>query len=406
MKKILSLILVSVLLISTLCFATSCGAINKTEVSILWKGEGEATVPGSLIDCMERAMYIENIEYKHYGANNDSEKQIDQAEAAIANGCAVLIVELVNSNNAQQIVDAAQVKDIPVIFFNCNVDENVIKSYNKCVLVTDDKTSIAEVQGTLIADYLKANYKDLDKNEDLKISFCAIGATEISKASFKKAEELLASKDYQIFTFDGWKNINISIVPFNGESSYIPDLTRDLDMIINNCEMIITEDDTVASQVLFDLQDKDYNTDKLVEKFIPIFTIGNEFDYKNNVLKDRPAIPENLIIGENDSDDVIKNKNTEIKKLADLKEYYENHKFIVDLTSVNESDLNAMIYKTTNVIDAGRLAGTVVSDNDSISLAVAKIASNFIKGNETFKGVDAELVKDSVVRIPYVSYSV
>ena len=404
MKKILSLILVSVLLISTLCFATSCGAINKTEVSILWKGEGEATVPGSLIDCMERAMYIENIEYKHYGANNDSEKQIDQAEAAIANGCAVLIVELVNSNSAQQIVDAAQVKDIPVIFFNCNVSSDVINSYDKCVLVTDDETSVAEVQGTLIADYLKANYKNLDKNKDLKISFCAIGATDISKSAVAKAEELLASEEYKIWTFDGWKFINISMTPYDGDNSFMPGLTLDLDKIIKNCEMIITENDTVASQILFFLQDKDYNTDKLVEQFIPIFTIGNQFDYKNHVLKDRPAIPENLIIGKDDSDKVISEKNSEIKKLKDLREYYESNKFIVDLTSVNESDLEAMIYTTINVIDAGRLAGTVISDNDSISLAVAKITVNFIKGNDTFKDIDAELVKDSVVRISKISH--
>ena len=404
MKKILSLILVSVLLISTLCFATSCGAINKTEVSILWKGEGEATVPGSLIDCMERAMYIENIEYKHYGANNDSEKQIDQAEAAIANGCAALLVELVNSNSAQQIVDAAQVKDIPVIFFNCNVSPDVINSYDKCVLVTDDETSVAEVQGTLIADYLKANYKNLDKNKDLKISFCAIGATDISKSAVAKAEELLASEEYKIWTFDGWKFINISMTPYDGDNSFMPGLTLDLDKIIKNCEMIITENDTVASQILFFLQDKDYNTDKLVEQFIPIFTIGNQFDYKNHVLKDRPAIPENLIIGKDDSDKVISEKNSEIKKLKDLREYYESNKFIVDLTSVNESDLEAMIYTTINVIDAGRLAGTVISDNDSISLAVAKITVNFIKGNDTFKDIDAELVKDSVVRISKISH--
>ena len=404
MKRILSLILVSVLLISTLCFVTSCGAVNKTEVSILWRGESEATVPGSLIDCFERAMYIENIDYKHYGANNNSETQLNQAVTAIANGCAVLLVELVSASSAQQIVDAAQVKDIPVIFFNCNVSEEVIKSYDKCVLVTDDETSVAEVQGTLIADYLKANYKNLDKNGDLKISFCALGATDISKAAVAKAEELLASKDYKIWTFDGWKFINISITPYDGENSFTKELIIDLEKITSSCEMIITENDEVASQVLFLLQGIDYNTDKLVDQFVPIFTIGNNFDYKNHVVKDRPAIPENLIINDSDSDKVIKDKNSEIKKLKDLRAYYESKKFIVDLTSVNESDLKNMIYTTINVIDAGRLAGTVISDNDSISLTVAKIAVNFIKGNDTFKDVDAELVKDSVVRISKISH--
>ena len=64
MKKIVSLILIALLTLSVFIF-TGCGAINKSEVSILWSGDGEVKVPNSLINSMERAMYIENIAYAH-----------------------------------------------------------------------------------------------------------------------------------------------------------------------------------------------------------------------------------------------------------------------------------------------------------------------------------------------------
>ena len=72
MKKVLSLLFVSLLVFSTICFS-GCGAINKTEVSILWSGDSEVKVPNSLINSMERAMYIENIDYTHYGAGMEGQ---------------------------------------------------------------------------------------------------------------------------------------------------------------------------------------------------------------------------------------------------------------------------------------------------------------------------------------------
>ena len=83
MKRIISLVLVlvSLLTLSLFCF-TSC-TINKSEVSILWSGEGETKVPDSLINSMERAMYIKKVDYKHYGANGDAALQVQQAKDAL-----------------------------------------------------------------------------------------------------------------------------------------------------------------------------------------------------------------------------------------------------------------------------------------------------------------------------------
>ena len=77
MKRIISLILVSLLTLSAFFCLAGCGKVNDAEVSILWSGEGVATNPNSLINSMERAMYIKKVDYKHYGANGDAEAAIN-----------------------------------------------------------------------------------------------------------------------------------------------------------------------------------------------------------------------------------------------------------------------------------------------------------------------------------------
>ena len=416
MKKILSLVLVIILAFSALSL-TGCGAINDSDVAILWRGEGEVKIPNSLINSMERAMYIESIAYTHYGANYSSDTQLQQAKDALNGGCSLLLVELVENVElfddtlAEKIVDAAKAKGVPVIFFNCTVKESVINSYDKCVLVTSDIATIAEVQGTVIADYVLANFKNIDKNADGKISYAAYGSGLISSAAIAKANELLKTEEYVVKTankekintsivFYDAKNVLNTLAPIGAGAAQLGIMEKDEKAV----EIILTEDDIVACDILKALQTKDYNTDKLTTHCIPIFTVGEDTDYKSLLLAGRPAIPADLVIKEGDSKKEIDRKNKEIKKIEELKSYYEANKFFVDLTAVNESDLGEMVYTTVNVIGAGRLAGTATEDIDSIATTAARIARNFIKGSDTFAGVDSEIVKGSTVGVPYKAY--
>jgi len=415
MKKVLSLLLVALLILPVICLS-GCGAINKTEVSILWSGKSEVEVPNSLINSMERAMYIENIDYKHYGANMDASKQMEQVEEVLNKGCSVLVVELVSPLSAQEIVNAAKEKNVPVIFFNCTVEESVVNSYDKCAVVTSDIDTIADVQGTMIADYIKANFKDIDKNKDGKISYAAYGTAIFSTPAVEKANELLAKEDYQVKT-ESKEKINASIEFYDAEN-VLKTLSaigagEIQSTIMDKVELIITESDLVAFDVLLALQAKDYNTNKLKTQAIPLFTLGEDMDYKTYVVAGRPEIDANLLIKDGDSKQVIKQKDKDIKNIEELQEYYEKNAYLVDLTTVNESDLAEMIYTTINVIDAGRIAGTVISDNDTIAVSVAKIAKNLIKGNEMFANVVPKAKKDmpasiviegSVANVRFASY--
>lgn len=401
MKRIISLVLVALLTLSVFVF-TGCGAINKSEVSILWSGNGKVEVPNSLINSMERAMYIKNISYKHYGANGNLNTQLEQAKTALNNGCQVLVVELVNDSAldtlaAQQvaldIVKAAKEKSVPVIFFNCHVAEAVVNHYDKCVHISSDENTVTGIQAKIIADYVKANFKDADKNEDKKIDVLLYGTILNGVGVIEKANELLASDDYKVSESLFGEKFNLSV-----ESTITADITE--------AEMILTPNDVVAYDVLVKLQEKDYNTDKLKTHLVPIVTVGENVDYKDIVVSGRPELPSDLVIKDDDSDKVISDKNQKIKELKELREYYEKNKFLVDLTSVNESDLGVMIYNTINVIDSGRIAGTATEDRDAIAIAVATMVENFVKGNDTFKGIasDTVVVEGNYIKISYIAY--
>ena len=178
MKKLFAILLISVMLLGL----AACGSINKTEVSILWSGDGVVRVPNSLINSMERSMYMENIQYKHYGANGDQGAQTAQAKSALEAGCAALAIELVDTSAAQEILDAAKAKNIPVVFFNCQVDPAIVTTYAKAVCIYSDTETISEIQSKQIFDTIVTEKKkifsfneDIDRNEDKKITYLGIG---------------------------------------------------------------------------------------------------------------------------------------------------------------------------------------------------------------------------------------
>ena len=388
MKRILAILLVAIMALGIV----SCGTINSEDkVVVLWKNEATTNDPNSLMNAFDRAMYIENISYEYKGAKGNVDEQLAQAKAAIDNGCAVLAVELVDGTIAAEIVELAKAKEIPVVFFNCAVADEVLASYDKCFLVASDSDKIAKYQSELILDYIKENHKDIDKDGDKKISYVNYNVSnevaELVNAELKKG------------VYDGGllgtgimkEKIDLELV-LAGEA-----IPGDLKKV----ELIITGNDEDAAAVLTKLQTKDYNTNKLTTQFVAIFTVGSDFDYKSHVVSNRPILPEDMIIDEEkDSQKEIDAKEEKIKELC--KDYYKNNKFLVDLTGVKEVDLDEMVYTTLNVIGDGRISGTVTEDKDTISLTVAAICRNIIKNKTAFDGIDTALIDGSKVKIGYI----
>ncbi len=342
MKKFIAIALIAVIALGLV----ACGAVNDAEVSILWSGDGQVKVPNSLINAMERAMYIENIFYKHYGANGDQAAQTKQAEDALNAGCAALVVELVDASAAQAIVDAAKAKNVPVIFINRDVDSAVVSSYEKCVTVQTAAASLSKVQGELIASALinekKGTYeKGVDRNGDGKVSYAASGDVTLTVEVVNAALASLGLPALEAVegTLD----------------TIIGTFTED----VVAAELIITADDTSAQTALVALQAKGYNKDRLKTHCIPMFTVGDTADYKALVLAGRPE-------GAHKDDNV--------------QSYFMSMQHILDLRTVEESDLASLLYTTGNVIGDGRIAGSAIVDYDNIAVSAADALATLLTG--------------------------
>ena len=114
------------------------------------------------------------VTYNNQDGNTNAGTQLDQVNTAIANGVNALVVNAVEASadeTTQAIVDAAKNANIPVIFFNREVSNDVINSYDKAAFVGTDPAEAGHMQGELIGNYLLENYDAVDLNGDGVISY-------------------------------------------------------------------------------------------------------------------------------------------------------------------------------------------------------------------------------------------
>ena len=114
------------------------------------------------------------ITFNNQDGNTNAGTQLDQVNTAIANGVNALVVNAVEASadeTTQAIVDAAKNANIPVVFFNREVSNDVINSYDKAAFVGTDPAEAGHMQGELIGNYLLENYDAVDLNGDGVISY-------------------------------------------------------------------------------------------------------------------------------------------------------------------------------------------------------------------------------------------
>lgn len=125
----------------------------------------------------------------------DQGTQNDQIDLLIQKGVDVLLVNIVDVGAAQTIVNKAKTADIPIVFFNREPAEEVLKSYDKARFIGTNAKDAGVIQGEIIADVWKD--EKYDKNKDGVMQYVmfkgepdnpeAVARTEWS---IKRAEEL------------------------------------------------------------------------------------------------------------------------------------------------------------------------------------------------------------------------
>lgn len=326
---------------------------EKGEVSVFYYTYSDTYI-SSVRSAMDKLLTDAGIKYQNYDANNNQTTQTEQVTTAIAKNSSLLIVNVVDTGSndaAQNIIDLAKAKNIPVIFFNRSVEESVVSSYDKCVFVGTDYEMAGHMQGEMIGKYLVDNYNKLDLNGDGKISYVMFKGQEgnmeaIARTQYgvEDANKVLKAAGKPELEFYDASNKNKYLVDQNGQWSSAA-ATDYMSTILaqysesnkNMVELVIANNDDMALGAISSLQTAGYN--KEGAKAIPVFG--------------------------------------------------------VDATDAAKS-----------AIKSGAMVSTIKQDADGMAKAITSIAQNFLGDKEALDGLDSEnLVGKWRVNIPYHTYT-
>ena len=128
----------------------------------------------SVRNSMNSQLDAMGVKYDNFDGAGNQAQQTDQINTAIANGANLLIVNIVETSSpdaAQNAVEAARTAGIPIIFFNREVADEVVSSYDKCAFVGTNAPEAGHMQGQLVGEYLLAHYDEVDLNGDGQITY-------------------------------------------------------------------------------------------------------------------------------------------------------------------------------------------------------------------------------------------
>ena len=353
MKKQLALILSLALALTMLAGLVSCKKDNSDgEVSVFYYTYSDTYI-SSVRSEMDAMLKKAGLKYQNYDANGNQTTQTEQITTALAKNSRLLIVNVVDTGSddaAQNIVDLAKAKNVPVIFFNRSVNEKVVSSYEKCVLVGTDYEEAGHLQGKMIGDYVLKNYDKLDLNGDGKISYAMFKGQEgnmeaIARTQYavEDANKILTAAGKSELVFFDSHNANKYQVDQNGQWSSAAatdymntNLSQFNEGNGNMIELVIANNDEMALGAITSLQTKGYN--KEGGKLIPVFG--------------------------------------------------------VDATEAAK-----------NAIKEGSMVGTIKQDAAGMAEAISTIAQNMLNSKSFFEGITAENVVGTWrVNIPYATY--
>ena len=298
-----------------------------------------------------------NLAATQHDCENSQAIQTQKIETAITAGSDLLIVNIVTTGSdeaAQAVCDLAKGADIPIIFFNREISDGVVNSYDKACFVGTDADEAGYMEGQAIADFLLdgENLSRYDLNGDGNISYImfrgehgnpeAYGRT---KYSVTEANRLLAGKaklvpspanttdtQYEddgisnFFLYGNWSAENAANLMRTALASY--------SLTDGSIELIIANNDDQALGAIEAMNEEGFNTGS--GGYIPVFG--------------------------------------------------------VDATSV-----------AVEAINAGKMTGTVLQDGPAMAKQIVELADNVANGRAVFAGTESKNVDAGVnkIRIPY-----
>jgi len=272
-----------------------------TKVDVFWYTFSDtylASVRNALEDALKS---MPQLKVNMIDCEQNQATQFQKVETAITQGTDVLVVNIVTTGSeeaAMNIVNTAKDAKLPIIFFNREVSDAVIKSYDKACFVGTNADEAGYMEGQAIANFLlkdenwvngKSKY---DLNGDNQISYImfrgehgnaeAFGRT---KYSVQEANRLLAPKNLKLvpskanevstqydndgisnyFLYGNWSATNAANLMRTALSSF--------SLTDGSIELIIANNDDQALGAIEAMNEEGFNTGKPGAGYIPVFGV-------------------------------------------------------------------------------------------------------------------------------------
>ena len=350
-KKIICILLCVIL---TLPLFSACGERNgNADVHVFYYTYSDPYI-STVRSALDKALGDAGINYQDHDSNNNQTTQTEQIQTAITKGAKLLVVNIVTTGSddaASGIVSLAKNAGIPVIFFNREVSDSVVKSYDKCAFIGTDAAEAGKLQGDMIGDYLVDNFQKTDLNGDGEISYVLFmgekGNNEAiyrTRYSVENANAKLKAAGKKALKFYDPTNNDKYLLDREGKWSaqaaneYMTTLLSSHSTANKNMvELIICNNDGMAEGAISALNSAGYNNGNATT--IPVFG--------------------------------------------------------VDATSAAKE-----------LIKAGKMTGTIKQDAEGMAKAILACVKNGTAGNALFEGLDEENIDQGIAkfRVPYAVY--
>ena len=303
MRKIIVFVLLSALL-GAVVF-TGCTGKEKetagTKVDVFWYTFAD-TYLASVRNAMEEQLKgMPNLKVTMHDCEGNQMVQTQKIQTAITQGTNLLVVNIVTTGSedaSMTLVNLAREAELPIVFFNREVSNNVINSYEGACFVGTDADEAGYMQGEAIAQFLldpenwdegKSKY---DLNDDGLISYVmfrgehgnaeAFGRT---KFSVMQANELLADSGLKLtpsaanqtstqYENDGISNYFLYGNWSSAEATNLMGTALAAHSLTNGAiELVIANNDDQALGAIEAMNEKGFNTGREGDGYIPVFGV-------------------------------------------------------------------------------------------------------------------------------------
>ena len=289
-SKIITIFLVlSVLFCSLVPFSGCAAKKEEADVHVFYYTYSDTYI-STVRSALDKALDGATIKYQDHDGNNNQTTQTEQIQTAITKGAKLLVVNIVTTGSddaANGIVSMAKEANIPVIFFNREVSDSVVKSYEKCAFIGTDAAEAGKLQGDMIGEYVVKNFDAIDLNGDGEISYVLFmgekGNNEAiyrTKYSVENSDAKLKAAGKKPLRFYDSANTDKYLLDRDGKWSaqaaneYMTTILSSHSTANKNMvELVICNNDGMAEGAISALSAAGYNTGVSGATTIPVFGV-------------------------------------------------------------------------------------------------------------------------------------